>query len=92
MDNEKLPPICVLYGEEDGTVIMRPRLIKTELMQRPKLVVDIRTAAGELVAVGIPMDQMAKIEEFITFCYDWRRHQMFGSETSIPQPPTEANH
>ena len=80
MDSEKKAPICVVSGEEDGTIVFKPRLIKTENMRYPKLAVDIRTAEGELIAVGVTMAQMAKIEEFMTYCYDWRRHHIFGTE------------
>ncbi|MGN1149461.1 MAG: hypothetical protein ACI4SY_02005 [Sutterella sp.] len=80
MDNEKKPPICVISGDDDGSIVLKPRMVKNAQMQYPKLVVDIRTASGEFVAVSVPMSQMAKIEEFMTFCYDWRRHQLFGTE------------
>lgn len=80
MNKDNKPPVCVLTGDDDGTIVLKPRLVKQSQMRHPKLVLDIRTATGEVVAVGVPMAQMAKIEEFMTYCYDWRRDQIFGIE------------
>lgn len=70
------PPVCVVSGEEDGTIVIKPRLVENKRRRLPDVVVDIRTAEGVYVAVEVPMRQMAKLDEFITAVYDWRRRQV----------------
>ena len=74
---KKNPPVCVISGEDDGTLVFKPRLDKTTNAEHPRLVVDIRTAEGVYVATGVLMSQLAKLEEFMTYAYDWRRHHIF---------------
>ena len=69
-------PVCCIYGEDDGALVFKPRLVDNKNRRLPEPVVDIRTADGIYVATGVPMRQMAKLDEFITAVYDWRRKQL----------------
>ena len=69
-------PVCSLFGEDDGALVFKPRLVDNKRRRLPEPVVDIRTADGIYVATGISMRQMAKLDEFITAVYDWRRKQV----------------
>ena len=69
-------PVCSLFGEDDGALVFKPRLVDNKRRRLPEPVVDIRTADGIYVATGISMRQMAKLDEFITAVYDWRRKQL----------------
>lgn len=69
-------PVCSLFGEDDGALVFKPRLVDNERRRLPEPVVDIRTADGIYVATGVSMRQMAKLDEFITAVYDWRRKQV----------------
>ncbi|MGN1209553.1 MAG: hypothetical protein ACI4SV_04560 [Duodenibacillus sp.] len=70
------PPVCVVSGEEDGTIVIKPRLVENKRRRLPDVVVDIRTAEGIYVATGVSMRQLAKLDEFITAVYDWRRRHV----------------
>ena len=69
-------PVCSLFGEDDGALVFKPRLVDNKRRRLPEPVVDIRTADGIYVATGVSMRQMAKLDEFITAVYDWRRKQV----------------
>ena len=69
-------PVCSLFGEDDGALVFKPRLVDNKRRRLPEPVVDIRTAYGIYVATGVSMRQMAKLDEFITAVYDWRRKQV----------------
>ena len=69
-------PVCSLFGEDDGALVFKPRLVDNKRRRLPEPVVDIRTADGIYVATGVSMRQMAKLDEFITAVYDWRRKQL----------------
>lgn len=70
------PPVCTVFGDEDGTLVITPRLVEDQRRRLPDVVVDIRTAEGIYVATSVPMRQLAKLDEFITAVYDWRRRQV----------------
>ena len=69
-------PVCVVSGEEDGIIVFRPRIVDNPNRRLPDLVVDVVTAEGICVASGVSMRQLAKLDEFITAAYDWRRWQI----------------
>lgn len=74
------PPVCVLSGDEDGTLVIKPRLVDNPRRRMPEVVVDIRTAEGIYVATCVSMQQLAKLDEFITAAYDWRRNAILEKE------------
>lgn len=74
------PPVCVVSGDEDGTLVIKPRLVDNKNRRMPDVVVDIRTAEGIYVASGVSMRQLAKLDEFITAVYDWRRNEIMEKE------------
>lgn len=68
-------PRIVLAGE-NAAVRFDSRI--EEKNGHKSVVIDVVAESGEVIASGIPLHSLHRLEHFTTEVYDWRRVQLFG--------------